>query len=102
MKPILLLIVSLAFAIPAVAQTTNAPPATVTSTLTVSTAPAAAAAYYRLIYDPTGKKVKALIFSKAITSTPWSIYSCQTYAQAQAYATTNTLTGLPPQRAGQP
>jgi hypothetical protein len=69
--------------------------------VTESIAPAQTSPYYRLCYDSTGK-VRDLIYDKGTTRTILSLYCATTYAEIQAYATANSLTGLPKQAPGQP
>ncbi len=75
---------------------------TTTTTLTVAgqsvsanVSPARTPGYYRLAYDVTSKKIKALVFSTGITETINGLYCADTYAEIQSYATENNLTGLP-------
>ena len=104
MKTTLLIISAVLLSRPLFAQTANAAPTVSTSTVTevISSVPKSNTASYRLVYDPVSKRVIVLIYSSGITQTTKSIYTCTTYAQAQAFAATNAITGLPAQKTGQP
>ncbi len=65
------------------------------STVTAQVSPARTPGYYRLAYDVTSKKIKALVFSIGLTETINGLYCADTYAEIQAFATANNLTGLP-------
>ena len=97
-KYLSILFIALALFLPARAT----PVSTTTSSLTVSgqtityhVAPSQTPAYYRLAYDSGTKKIAAAVFATGKTQTVYTLYCATTWAEVQAFAATNSLTGLP-------
>lgn len=58
---------------------------------------------YTLIYNANTKAVQKLLYGTQKAYTLLSVLrGLTTYAEVQAFCTTNSLTGLPAQQAGQP
>ena len=63
--------------------------------VTAQVSPARTPGYYRLIYDVSTKKIKALVHSVGVTETVNGLYCADEYAEIQAFAEAHGLTGLP-------
>jgi hypothetical protein len=99
----ILILLSLAQPVGAAQISTTTATVTISgSTVTAQVSPARTPGYYRLAYDVTSKKIKALVFSIGITETINGLYCADTYVEIQAYATANNLTGLPKDPNAQP
>jgi hypothetical protein len=64
-------------------------------TIAYSVSPTRTTGYYRLAFDSGTKKIVGLLFSVGTTKTVYTLYCADTYAEVQAFATANALTGLP-------
>jgi len=108
MKTILLFLVAAALAIPLSlqAQSTNSAPVVSTTNFVIPAQTGhqivSSGPVYRLLYNPTTKKITGLYYMSGTTATTWSYFTASTYAAVSAIATSNSLTGLPPQKPGQP
>jgi hypothetical protein len=97
-KMMMILGLVMALALPVEAATISTTTTTITvggDSVTANVSPARTPGYYRLVYDVSTKKIKTLVFSIGITETINGLFCADTYAEVQAYATANSLTGLP-------
>jgi len=69
--------------------------ATTTTQNPVTTAPTRSTPYYRLAYIAKTKKCIGLYYSSGITKSGASLFCADTYAEIQAFTTSEGFTGLP-------
>ena len=98
MKNIILILPALLMALPVQAGQIATTTATVTvngQAVAYNVSPKRTPGYYRLAYTAATKKVEALLYSSGSTSSVYTLYCADTYAEIVAYAAAQGLTGLP-------